>query len=312
VDYAGAVLLAAGIVALLLGLFEFGTSVGWALLALSGLLLAGLVWVERRATDPIIPLALFKDSIFAAACSQGVLAGWALFGSLSFVPLFVQAVLGTSATSAGATLAPMLLGWVFSSIVGSRLLLRFSYRTIALSGMVLLTIGALLMSRIGVNTTQASLVVYLAMMGVGMGLSIPAFMIAVQSMVPPRHMGAATSTVQFSRSIGGALGVSVMGVVLSSRLVTHLVEAGLDPAAISVNSLLDPVAQATTSLVLEDTLRSALAGAIQGVFVLAFIAAGLGLVATTFAPRGRIDQLVAQRTGANQPGEPVPTSTGRL
>ena len=218
-----------------------------------------------------------------------------MFGRLSFVPLFVQAVLGTSATAAGATLTPLLLGWVFASIIGSRLLLRLSYRTL----------GALLMSRVGVNASQVSLMVNLALMGVGMGLSIPAFLIAVQSTVRPRDMGVATSTVQFSRSIGGTLGVSVMGVALSFRLAARLAEARLDPAVISVDSLLNPLAQTATSLVLEDALRNALAGAIQGVFVIAFIAAALGLVATAFAPPGRIAQLVAQRIGTENTGQSV-------
>jgi EmrB/QacA subfamily drug resistance transporter len=308
VDYAGAVLLTAGVVALLMGLFELGTFLGWSLLILAALLLVALGWVEWRAADPILPLHLFRDRVFAAACSQGGFAGWAMFGSLSFVPLFVQAVLGTSATVAGATLTPMILSWVFASIIGSRLLLHLSYRNMALLGMGLLTLGTLLMSGVGVNASQMGLMVNLALMGTGMGLSIPAFLIAVQSTVPTRDLGVATSTLQFSRSIGGVLGVSVMGTVLSFRLASRLTEAELDPAAISIDSLLDPIAQATTSMVLEGTLREALAGAIQGVFVIAFIAAALGLVATAFAPPGRIDQLVAQRTGAKSSGQPARTS----
>ncbi|HEV8712546.1 MAG TPA: MDR family MFS transporter [Candidatus Binatia bacterium] len=309
VDYAGAVLLTVGVVALLTGLFELGTVWGWALLALAAVLLAGLVWVERRAHDPILPLPLFRDRIFATACSHGVLAGWAMFGSLSFVPLFVQAVIGTSATAAGATLTPMMLGWTFASIIGSRLLLRLSYRTLALTGMGLLTLGAVLMTRIDVDARQISLIVNLALMGVGMGLSVPAFLIAVQSTVRPHNMGVATSAIQFSRNIGGALGVSVMGAALSVRLATRLAEAGLDPAAISVDSLLHPVARTVSSAVLEGSLRNALAGAMQGVFFIAFIAAALGLVATAFAPRGRIDQLVAQRAGSEYRGQPTPART---
>lgn len=308
VDYLGAALLTVGVVTLLMGLFELGTGLGWALLALAILFLAALAWVERRAAEPILPLPLFKDRIFATGCAQGVLAGWAMFGSLSFVPLFVQAVLGTSATAAGATLTPMLLGWVFASIIGSRLLLRLSYRTLALTGMSLLTTGAALMAWIDVNASQLNLMVNLALMGVGMGLSIPAFLIAIQSTVQPRNMGAATSTLQFSRSIGGALGVSVMGVVLSFRLASRLAEAGLDPAAVSVDSLIDPVAQAASSMVMEGTLRTALAGAIQGVFVIAFIVAALGLLATTFAPSGRIAHLIAQRTNGEKSGQAAPTS----
>jgi MFS family permease len=223
-----------------------------------------------------------------------------MFGSTAFVPLFVQAVLGTSATAAGATLTPLLIAWVLASVIGSRLLLRMGYRTLALIGMALLTLGSFLMSRIGAGTSQLTLVTSLSLMGVGMGLSIPAFLIAVQSTVERRFLGTATSTVQFSRSIGGVLGVSVMGAVLSMRLSANLLAAGIDPAKVSLNSLLDPLAQASASASLDAALRVALAGAIQSVFLLAFIAAAIGLAATALAPAGRIAQLAARRP---QPGE---------
>src|SRR6266498_742207 len=229
VDYAGAFLLTAGVVVLLLGLFEVATPIGWGLLAGAVLSFALLSRVERRAADPVLPLSLFRDRLFVVACTHGVLAGWAMFGSTAYVPLFVQAVLGTSATAAGATLTPMLLAWVFSSIVGSRLLLRVGYRTLALAGMALLTVGAFLLTQVGAGTGEALLLGSLALMGVGMGLSIPAFLIAVQSTVRKDALGTATSTVQFSRSIGGTLGVSVMGALLSARLAAGMAAAGLDP-----------------------------------------------------------------------------------
>jgi MFS family permease len=303
VDYAGAGLLTTGVVVLLLGLFELETQMGWVLLLLAAVVFIGLAWVERRAADPVLPLPLFRDRMFAVACANGIFAGWAMFGSVSFVPLFVQAVLGTSATAAGATLAPLLLGWVGSSIVGSRLLLTVGYRTLALIGMSLLTIGTFMMSRIGVNASQVSLLVSLSMMGIGMGLTIPSFLIAVQSTVQRRAMGTATSTLQFSRSIGGVLGVSVMGVVLSMRLASGLLAAGLNPATVSIDSLLDPVGRSASPAALDTTLRIALAGAIQGVFLLAFIAAAIGLVVTALAPAGRIAQLAARRTQSEE--EPV-------
>jgi EmrB/QacA subfamily drug resistance transporter len=296
VDYAGSALLTAGVVVLLLGLFELGTPISWVLLAAAGLSFALLGWVERRAADPVLPLALFRDRLFVVACAHGVLAGWAMFGSTAYVPLFVQAVLGTSATAAGATLTPLLIAWVVASIIGSRLLLTMGYRTLAVVGMVLLTIGAFLMSQINTGSSQWSLAIGLALMGTGMGLSIPAFLIAVQSTVSRRSLGTATSTLQFSRSIGGVFGVSIMGVMLSARLAENLRAVGLDPAAVSINSLLDPLAQAAASTALDTTLRTALAGAIQGVFVLAFIAAGLGLIATALAPAGRIAQLAERRS----------------
>ena len=135
IDFAGTVLLSAGVVALLLGLTDLQKPLGVGLIGLAAVLFIVLLWVERRAADPILPLPLFKDRLFAVAVSQGLLAGWAMFGSTSFIPLFAQAVLGTSATAAGSVLTPMMLGWVGASIIGSRLLLRFGYRTIALAGM---------------------------------------------------------------------------------------------------------------------------------------------------------------------------------
>ncbi|MBI3244546.1 MAG: MFS transporter [Chloroflexi bacterium] len=295
VDFLGAGVMSAGVVALLLGLFELGTPVGWGLLATAALLFAALIWIERRAADPILPLLMFRDRLFAVACGHGLLTGFAMFGSLAFVPLFVQAVLGTSATVAGSTLTPMLISWVIASIVSSRLLLAVSYRSLALFGMCLLTLGTFLMTRIGVAVSQINLIIYLGMMGVGMGFSIPSFLIAVQSTVEKRSMGVATSTLQFSRSIGGTLGVSMMGAALGGWLISNLKAAGLESAAVSVDSLLDPIARSASSALLNEALKNALAGAIQGVFVIAFIAAALGLAITALTPKGNIAQLATRQ-----------------
>ena len=304
VDYWGATLLSAAVVVLLLGLFDLGTTTSWLLIGVAVALFVALLLVERRAKDPILPLPLFRDRLFAVACMHGVLAGWALFGTTSFVPLFAQAVLGTSATAAGATLTPQLLAWVFASIIGSRLLLRFGYRPLALVGMVLLTIGTFLLTRVSVGASQASLMFYLGLMGAGMGLSIPAFLIAVQSSVQRSRLGAATSTLQFSRSIGGTLGVSVMGAMLTIWLNHALLAAGLDPSGVSVQSLVDPMA---SSQALDAQLRVALAGAMQGVFLVALVGAALGLVATFFAPRGMITQAPSEpdQQNAKQPAASV-------
>jgi MFS family permease len=310
VDYAGAALLTISVVILLLGLFEFGTLAGWALIGAALLLLVALTRAERRAADPVLPLPLFRDRLFAVACLHGLLAGWAMFGSTAYVPLFVQAVLGTSATAAGATLTPMLIAWVTASIIGSRLLLRVGYRTLALVGMILLTVGSFLMTQVGVGTAELLLLGSLSLMGVGMGLSIPAFLIAVQSTVRREALGSATSTVQFSRSIGGTLGVSVMGAVLSARLAAGLLARGLDPAQVSLDTLLDPIASATANAAMDTIMRSVLASAIQGVFWLAFGAAVLGLAATALAPAGRIAQLAARRTQGD--GEAVNQPIGAI
>jgi EmrB/QacA subfamily drug resistance transporter len=293
VDSLGALLLAAGVLALLLGLEALERPQGWGLLAAAAGLFAWLFRVERRAADPILPFGLFRDRLFTVSILHGVLAGWAMFGSVTFVPLFVQAVLGRSATEAGIALTPMSLAWTLASIVGSPLLLKIGYRTLALAGMALLTLGALLMAGIGTGSSLALVMGYLCLMGLGMGLSIPAFLIAVQSTVRREELGAATSTLQFSRSIGGTLGVSILGVILSARLSGLLLASGIDPAMVSLDSLLDRVSGAGAGLA--EPVRAALAGSIASLFWLAFLVSLAGLLVVVFAPRGRIAQLARQR-----------------
>ncbi len=290
IDYAGAALLSASVITLLLGLFELGTPLSWALLPLAAALFVLLLWVEHRAADPVLPLKLFSNRLFATGAAHGLLTGWAMFGSTSFVPLFAQAVLGVSATAAGSTLMPQMLSWVFASIIGARLLLRFGYRTIALAGMIALTTGGFLMVQVSPTTTVPMLMFSLGLMGLGMGFSIPAFMIAVQSSVQRNRMGTATATLQFSRSIGGTLGVSIMGAILSARFVANLSTAGISAGTVSLSNLLHAKAPGAGITALEGAIRGALSNAVGAVFVAALAAAALGLFVTMLAPRGRITQ----------------------
>jgi EmrB/QacA subfamily drug resistance transporter len=294
VDYAGAGLLMSAVVCLLLGLMGENPTSNWILIAASIILFILLLWVESRAVDPILPLHLFRERLFAATIGHGVLSGWALFGSISFIPLFVQAVLGTSATQAGITIAPMLLGWVAASIVGTRILLKVGYRRLAVIGTALLVAGAFLMARIDAGSSQMYLMAAVTIMGVGMGFSIPPFLIAVQTNVERRYLGTATSTMQFSRSMGGTLGVSVMGAALSARLAANLSAADLDPALVS--QLLDPLPG--SELVINEGARIAMAGAISLVFVIAFIAAALALVSVFIAPNTELKEKATENEPA--------------
>jgi EmrB/QacA subfamily drug resistance transporter len=310
VDYAGIGLLSSGVVALLLGLMDMERPAGWALMGVAAMLLAALLWVERRADDPILPPGLFRDRVFAVACLHGIFAGWAMFGSMAYVPLFVQAVLGTSATVAGSTLMPLMLSWVAASIIASRLMLRLRYRTLMLFGMSLFSVGAFLLATAGTHTTLPSLMFALGLMGIGMGFSIPVFLIVVQSAVARRWLGIATSTLQFSRNIGGTIGVSAMGAALSLWFGRGLATAGLSPDAVSLNSLIDPLAEtAASSGALNEAVRAALAGAVQGVFIIGFIGALLALAATALAPSQNIAQIARQAQSA--PEEPALHNPGQ-
>jgi EmrB/QacA subfamily drug resistance transporter len=291
IDYAGAALLTISVVMLLLGLMGTGTS-SWILISGAVVLFGALLWVERRAADPVLPLPLFRDRLFSTATAHGILTGWALFGSVSFIPLFVQAVLGTTATQAGITLTPLLLGWVTASIIGTRLMLRVGYRRLGLIGTASFTVGAFLMSQAGMNTSQVSLMAFCTLMGIGMGLSVPSYLIAVQTSVNRRQLGTATSTLQFSRSIGGTLGVSVMGAALSTRLASNLAESSLDPAM--VQQLLNPLPG--SEVVIAEGARAAMADAIHLVFVIAFAAAALAMVTVFFTPRKELTDQQPERS----------------
>jgi len=142
------------------------------------------------------------------------------------------------------------------------------------------------MSRVDAHTSQIPLMIFVTMMGIGMGLSIPPFLIAVQTSVQRRYLGTATSTIQFSRSMGGTLGVSVMGAALSTRLASNLNASNLDPEL--VTRLLDPLPG--SELVINEGVRVAMANAINLVFVIAFVAAALALVSVFFAPNTELKE----------------------
>lgn len=279
IDYAGAALLTSSIVILLVGLMDLGTAFSWLLIGIAVVLFVLLLWVESRASDPILPISLFRqDRLFATTIAHGIFSGWALFGTISYIPLFVQSVIGTSATQAGLTITPLLLGWVMASIIGTRLLLRTGYYKLAITGTSLLFVGAVLLATVNMNTSQTLLMIYITIMGIGMGLAIPSFLIAVQTTVERRQLGTATSTIQFSRSIGGTLGVSAMGAALGMRLASNLSASGLNPKLVS--QLLDPVPGAEA--VMDSNLRFAVADAISIVFIIALAAAALALVTVLF------------------------------
>ncbi|HNN14696.1 MAG TPA: MDR family MFS transporter [Anaerolineales bacterium] len=304
IDYAGATLLTLSVVVLLLGLMETGTTFSWLLLGAAVLLFAALLWVESRAADPILPIPLFRqDRLFASSIVHGITSGWALFGTISFIPLFVQSVIGTSATQAGLTITPLLLGWVAASIIGTRLLLRTGYYRLAIGGTSLLFIGSILLATVNENTSQVLLMSYITLMGIGMGFSIPSFLIAVQTKVERRYLGSATSMLQFSRSIGGTLGVSAMGAALGARLAANLSASGLDPKL--VTQLLDPTASGTEAA-LGTSVRLAVADAIGIVFVIALFAAALALATVLFfMPRMNLSEI--KSAGVEKPSLPVST-----
>jgi predicted MFS family arabinose efflux permease len=262
IDYPGLALFTAGITGLLYGVSVggmrgFASAASLVPLVGGAVALGAFLFAEQRAAAPIVPLRLFRYRMLVAAVVTGFLSGMAMFGTLSFVPLFLQAVTGASATRAGLVLTPFVLAWVVMSIVSARLVLKLGYRVVVLAGMLSLTVSFLLLARWDASLTTGVAIRDAIFGGMGMGLSMVPMLIAVQSAVPRADLGVATSLTQFFRSVGGAVGVAVMGAVK-----THKLEAGVP-----------------------------LDGALHSVFMVGLVICVLALASTVLVPAGRAREL---------------------
>ncbi len=329
IDYAGAILLMTAISLLMLAMVEGGSgglinSQNLLIFAASAVLLLIFVFVEKRAADPIIPFALFKNKTITIAIIAGFLGGVAMFGAISFVPLFAQGSLGFSATAAGSLLTPLMLAWVSMSIVGGRLMLRVGYRVITIVGYAALTLGFVMLAMFDRETNLVWLYLDLVTIGVGLGLSMLTLLIAVQQAVEKSKLGVATSLNQFSRSIGGAIGVAVMGAILTASLATELNKAASDNGVLTSeqaqefasnpNALIEPTAKAAISTETLGVLQSSLARAIHPVFWSGAIMAGLGLIVVLFLPKDKLREeetpvdgerlIMAEQTTINARNQP--------
>ena len=226
IDYLGAGALVCSIVPLLLALSWGGRDYSWSSSVVTGLLVFGgvmsvvLFAVERRAAEPIIPLKLFKNRIVWTCMAASGIVSVGMFGTTLFIPLFIQAVIGTSATRSGTVLMPMTFAMVLASIMTGQLVSRLGrYRIFAITGVCITALGMALLALMDVNTQNFTIMRNVVVMGFGIGMTMPVFSLAVQNAVDIRQVGTATSTVQFVRSVGGALGTAVFGSVLVNRFV---------------------------------------------------------------------------------------------
>lgn len=332
IDYAGAALLMAAISILMLALVESGTSAATllspenlALFAISAVLIILFTRVEKRAKDPMIPFELFANRTISVAVIAGFLGGIAMFGAISFIPLFAQGALGFSATEAGSLLTPLMLTWVTMSVIGGRLMLRIGYRTITILGFIILTAGFVLLARFQRETPVVWLYVDLMLVGAGLGLTMLTLLIAVQQSVERTKLGVATSLNQFSRSIGGAIGVAIMGAVLTAGLGYELNQAARNGTAgmnaeqaaqfaSNPNALIEPTAKAALPAEVLDVLQDAMAASIHPVFWFGAVTAVLALIAAFFLPKPHhplghdVDgerMLMSEQTNINARNQPV-------
>jgi EmrB/QacA subfamily drug resistance transporter len=222
-DWAGFATLIGTVVPLLLAL-TWATQYGWtstrveSLLALSMIMLATFLYVESQASEPVIPLMLFRDPIIAICSVCAFVLGMGMFGVIIYLPLFMQGVLGVSATQSGNLLTPLMMGAVVGSIVGGQTVSRTgTYKGVAVIGSTLVAAGMILFARLGMDTPRVYVVYGMVISGLGMGLLQPVYTLAVQNVAPRRQMGAATSSTIFFRSIGSTVGVAAFGSIMLTR-----------------------------------------------------------------------------------------------
>jgi EmrB/QacA subfamily drug resistance transporter len=229
IDYLGATLLAAGVACVVLVTTWGGTEYAWGSLTIVGLglaaavLLTAFALVERRATEPIIPLALFGNSTFDVASAVSFIIGFAMFGVISFLPLYLQLVTGASATNSGLLLLPLMFGLLGASTLSGQLISRTGrYKVFPVAGTAIAAVGMWLLSTMTPATGRATSTVYMIVVGIGIGLVMQVVILATQNAVDRRDLGIATGTVSFFRSVGGSFGVAVFGAIFTHRLADEL------------------------------------------------------------------------------------------
>ncbi|HKY48651.1 MAG TPA: MDR family MFS transporter [Acidimicrobiia bacterium] len=229
IDYPGAALLVGGVSSLLLVTvwggreYEWGSPLILTLAAVGFALIALFLWWEVRTPEPILPLRLFRDRTFALTSAAGFVVGLAMFGGIIFLPLFLQIVVGASATNSGLLLLPMMAGIISMSVISGRLISRTGrYKIYPVIGTVLASLALFLLSTMSLATTLPVASVYMLILGAGLGLVMQVLVLAVQNSVEPRDLGVATSASTFFRSLGGSFGTALFGAIFASQVAANI------------------------------------------------------------------------------------------
>lgn len=229
IDYVGASLLSLSVGALVLLTVWAGVEYAWLSpqiigLGITSIVLAGMfaLW-ERRASEPLIPLTMFKNSIFSVSTLLSFMSGVVMFAAILYIPLYQQIVRGNTPTQSGLLMLPLVAGMLTGVIGSGKLITKTGkYRIFPIMGGLLLALGLFLFSHLSLTTSHLMLSVWMVVIGLGLGMFMQVPALAVQNAMPRRQLGTATSTVVFFRGIGGALGGAIFGTILTSRMTSHL------------------------------------------------------------------------------------------
>lgn len=300
IDWLGAITFTGAIVSLLLALVMGGNVYAWdsgiiiGLLACGSVLLAAFIWAEVKAQEPLVPLHLFAIRTISCSNIAGFFISAALFGAIAYIPLFVQGVIGVSASVTGYILMPLMLATVVTTMGSRRWMMKVSYRVILVSSLIVTFVGFLLFAQMSVETTPLQIVVFMLITGLGLGAVFPTLGTAVQHAVGWNQRGVATSSSQFFRSIGGTFGISIMGGILARGLEARLSQTAAGSGQLirlgDPEILLNQEIRSTLpdTVVLE--LQRAFSGALSDMFELAALFVMVSLLVSLAIGNARLPQ----------------------
>ncbi|KGN40222.1 MDR family MFS transporter [Knoellia aerolata] len=294
IDHLGIATLTVALVSLLLATSFGGTTYPWGsveilgLYAVGTLALVAFVLVELRAEEPVLPLRLFRSSVFTASNIAAFAVSMVMFGSIIYIPVYAQGVLGVGATDSGLILMPLMLGLIVMGILSGLLITRTGrYKAIMVTGVVIMGAGLFLLTLLEADSTQTQLTLAMVVLGIGLGMAMQQYTLVVQNAVSRSDLGVATASTQFFRNVGSTVGIAVFGTVMTSGLAgairSHLpadVGAQMPPGAAGAGSVLDPTALEGLPPVVVDAVRQGLADQLHEVFVLALPVVVVVLLAT--------------------------------
>jgi EmrB/QacA subfamily drug resistance transporter len=308
IDYLGAALLSGAITAILLATVWGGVTYPWGSWEVVGTAVAGAAlaiafgFVERHAPEPLLPLDLFRNRVVSVSCAAGLVIGALLFAVTIYAPVFMQDVLGSTATNSGALLIPLSAGWVVASIIVGQLVAHTGrYRMFPIIGSTLVLAGVVLLTTIGTGSALATVSAYLVLVGIGMGTMFQVYVIAAQNAVDVSQIGVATGQINFYRSMGGSLAVAGLGALLTGRLgvelAKHLGNAGrhIDP---------NRVVQSGAGRIpprLADGVQSALSSSLHSVWLVCVPIAAIGLALALGLEERPLRRHTARTAPAQQP-----------
>lgn len=283
IDYMGAAFLASALTCIIMFTSQGGTILPWSspqlwfTLALAILSIAGFIYEERQAAEPIIPLGLFRERTFVLSSLIGFIVGMALFGSVTFLPLYLQVVKNSTPSEAGMQLLPLMGGLLATSIIGGQIISKIGrYRYFPIIGTFIACIGMFLLASIDNATPLHTMYLYMGLLGAGLGMVMQVLVLAVQNSVAHKHMGVATSGAMMFRSIGGSIGVAAFGALFTQGLHARL--AALIPAGTELPQTFGANTVHHLPATLREDYLQAFGGALSTVYIIAGCVIALAFV----------------------------------